>query len=94
MGKEAFEAAKNYATAWSDHIVYKNFDIEEDLEKQNVEASFYDVIVAVNLRIGRRSLDKTICSVLKLLKSGCNLILLDIIEKTMATSLIFGTLPG
>ena len=89
-----FEKAAEKLSAWSDFLTFKKLDIEVDPSLQGYELGSYDLIIAANVLHATRRIGDTMKGVRSLLKPGGTLVLIELTVKTMAVSLIFGTLPG
>ena len=73
---------------------FKKLDIDEDPETQDFKPTSYDVIVAANVLHATSDIHRTMTHVRKLLRPGAKLILLEMTNRLLAASVIFGTLPG
>ena len=89
-----FEKSREKLGRWSDVIMFKEFDIEQDPVKQGYQPGSYDLIIANNFVHTTRRVGSTIERLRSLLKPGGTLILIELTVKTLAQQLVFGTLPG
>ncbi|KAK3169216.1 hypothetical protein OEA41_008599 [Lepraria neglecta] len=89
-----FEKAREKIGRWSEFVTFKKLDIESDPAQQGYKPGLYDLIVAVNVVHATSRIENTMKRIRSLLKPGGTLVLMEITVKTMAASLIFGTLPG
>lgn len=89
-----FEKAAQKTSRWSRLVKFRKLDIEWDPVEQGFEACSYDLIIAANVLHTTSCIGKTMQRVKGLLKAGGTLVLIELTVKTMAASLIFGTLPG
>ena len=89
-----FEKAIEKFQGWGELVRFKKLDIERDPLEQGYEEGSYDLIIAANVLHATSRMENTMKRARSLLKSGGHLILIEMTVKTMAASLIFGTLPG
>ena len=89
-----FEKAMEKFQGWGELVKFRKLDIERDPLEQGYAGSSYDLIIAANVLHATSSIENTMKRVRSLLKPGGHLVLIEITVKTMAASLIFGTLPG
>ncbi|KAL6710125.1 hypothetical protein ACN47E_009916 [Coniothyrium glycines] len=73
---------------------FKKLDIERDFEPQGFGPASYDVIIAANVLHATSDMHRTMTQARKLLRPGGKLILLEMTNRLLAASVIFGTLPG
>ena len=89
-----FEKAMEKLQGWGELVKFRKLDIERDPFEQGYEEGSYDLIIAANVLHATSRIENTLKRVRSLLKPGGTLVLIEITVKTMAASLIFGTLPG
>ncbi|KAM0377373.1 hypothetical protein ACHAPY_002188 [Fusarium culmorum] len=89
-----FEEARSTFTHWEPYMDFKTLDVEGDPLKQGFQPETYDVIVASNVLHATKQMDVTMEHVLKLLRPGGSLILVENSPKGAVIGLIFGTLSG
>ena len=89
-----FDNARKKLAKWSQLVMFKSLDIESDLLQQGYEPGLYDVIVAANIVHATSCIESTMKRIRSLLKPGGTLVLIESTVETIATTLIFGTLPG
>ncbi|KAL8631914.1 hypothetical protein Q9189_002390 [Teloschistes chrysophthalmus] len=89
-----FEAAKAEQTQWGDRISYQKLDIEQDPVLQGFQPESYDLVIASNVLHATASMTKTMRNVRSLLRPGGKVLIGEITARTLANTLIFGTLPG
>ena len=89
-----FEKAMEKFQGWGELVKFRKLDIERDPFEQGYEEGSYDLIIAANVLHATSRIENTMKRVRSLLKPGGHLVLIEITVKTMAASLIFGTLPG
>lgn len=89
-----FEKAMEKFQGWGELVKFRKLDIERDPFEQGYEEGSYDVIIAANVLHATSRIENTMKRVRSLLKPGGHLVLIELTVKTMAVSLIFGTLPG
>ena len=89
-----FEKAKEKIGRWSKLVTFKKLDIESDPTSQDYELGSYDLIIAANVVHATRCIEKTMKRIRSLLKPGGTLVLIEMTVKTLASTLVFGTLPG
>ena len=89
-----FEKVKEKIGSWSKFVTFKTLDIESDPTSQDYELGSYDLIIAANIVHATRYIKKTMKHVRSLLKPGGTLVLIEMTVKTLASTLVFGTLPG
>jgi NADPH:quinone reductase-like Zn-dependent oxidoreductase/SAM-dependent methyltransferase len=85
------------AEKFEDFVQFMNFkklDVEHDPEIQGFKPASYDVIVAANVLHATSDMQRTMTHARKLLRPGGKLILLEMTNRLLAASVIFGTLPG
>ncbi|KAH8711877.1 hypothetical protein GQ44DRAFT_689781 [Phaeosphaeriaceae sp. PMI808] len=89
-----FQRAAKKFEDFASFMHFKKLDIEVDPEIQEFKAASYNVIVAANVLHATSDIHQTMAHVRKLLKTGGTLILLEMTNRLLAASVIFGTLPG
>ena len=89
-----FDNAKKKLEKWSQLVTFKGLNIESDPLQQGYEPNAYDVIVAANILHATGRIENTMKRIRSLLKPGGTLVLIESTVETIATTLIFGTLPG
>lgn len=89
-----FDRAAEKFDEFSQFINFRKLDVEDDPETQNFVPGSYDVIVAANVLHATTDMHRTMTHVRKLLRPGGKLILLEMTNRLIAGSVIFGTLPG
>ncbi|RAQ99476.1 phenolpthiocerol synthesis polyketide synthase ppsa [Stemphylium lycopersici] len=89
-----FQRAAEKFDHFSQFMNFKKLDVENDPEMQSFKPASYDVIVAANVLHATSDMYRTMTHVRKLLRPGGRLILLEMTNRLLAASVIFGTLPG
>lgn len=89
-----FERAVDKFSNFAQFMQFKKLNIENDPEAQNFKPASYDVIVAANVLHATPDMHRTMTNTRKLLRTGGKLILLEMTNRLLAASVIFGTLPG
>ena len=89
-----FEKVKEKIGRWSKFVTFKKLDIESDPTSQDYELGSYDLIIAANVVHVTRCIGKTMRRIRSLLKPGGTLVLIEMTVKPLASTLVFGTLPG
>jgi acyl transferase domain-containing protein/NADPH:quinone reductase-like Zn-dependent oxidoreductase/ubiquinone/menaquinone biosynthesis C-methylase UbiE len=89
-----FERAAEKFADYTPFMDFKKLDVEHDPEAQGFEPGSCDVIVAANVLHATSDIHRTMTHVRKLLRPGGRLILLEMTNRLLAASVIFGTLPG
>ncbi|KAL8792787.1 MAG: hypothetical protein Q9195_004600 [Heterodermia aff. obscurata] len=89
-----FEKAMEKLQGWGELLKFRKLDIERDPFEQGYEGGSYDLIIAANVLHATSRIENTLKRVRSLLKPGGHLVLIEMTVKTLAASLIFGTLPG
>jgi acyl transferase domain-containing protein/NADPH:quinone reductase-like Zn-dependent oxidoreductase/SAM-dependent methyltransferase len=75
-------------------MTFKKLDIERHPEAQGFKSASYDVIIAANVLHATCDINCTLSNVRKLLRPGGKLVLLEMTNRLLAATAIFGTLPG
>ena len=89
-----FQKARKDFEKYSDHMIFKTLDIEEDPSTQGYELGSYDLIVASNVLHATRRLNNTLRQCRALLRPGGHLLLMEGTRMSPAFQLLFGVLPG
>jgi len=89
-----FEAARKRFEPWKDLMTFRKLDIENDPAQQGFDCGSYDIIVACQVLHATRSMDNTMGNVLRLLKPGGKLVLIETTQDSLDAFLAFGFLPG
>ena len=89
-----FQKARKDFDKYSDRMIFKTLDIEEDPSMQGYELDSYDLIVASNVLHATRRLNNTLRQCRALLRPGGRLILMEGTRMSPAFQLLFGVLPG
>ena len=89
-----FQRAAEKFEQFSEFMKFKKLDVEHDPEMQDFKPASYDVIVAANVLHATSDMQRTMTHARKLLRPGGRLILLEMTNRLLAASVIFGTLPG
>ena len=89
-----FEKAKDKFARWGGLISFNKLDIEQDPLVQGFVHEAYDLIIAANVVHATSHIESSLRRIRSLLKPGGSLILIEITEPTLGTTLVFGTLPG
>jgi acyl transferase domain-containing protein/NADPH:quinone reductase-like Zn-dependent oxidoreductase/ubiquinone/menaquinone biosynthesis C-methylase UbiE len=89
-----FQRAAEKFGDFAQFMNFKKLDVEHDPETQDFKPACYDVIVAANVLHATSDMHRTMTHVRKLLRPGGRLILLEMTNRLLAASVIFGTLPG
>ncbi|CAO2658326.1 Nn.00g060490.m01.CDS01 [Neocucurbitaria sp. VM-36] len=89
-----FQRAAEKFEPFSQFMKFKKLDVEHDPETQDFKPASYDVIVAANVLHATSDMHRTMAHARKLLRPGGKLILLEMTNRLLAASVIFGTLPG
>lgn len=89
-----FERAAEKFADYAQFMNFKKLDVEHDPEAQGFEPASCDVIVAANVLHATSDIQRSMTHVRKLLRPGGQLILLEMTNRLLAASVIFGTLPG
>ncbi|KAL7775796.1 hypothetical protein CFE70_009640 [Pyrenophora teres f. teres 0-1] len=89
-----FQRAAEKFEGFSQFMKFKKLDVEHDPETQGFKPASYDVIVAANVLHATSDMHRTMTHARKLLRPGGRLILLEMTNRLLAASVIFGTLPG
>lgn len=89
-----FQRAAKKLDDFSQFMNFKKLDVEQDPEAQDFKPASYDVIVAANVLHATSDMHRTMTHARKLLRPGGRLILLEMTNRLLAASVIFGTLPG
>ncbi|WP_054739557.1 SDR family NAD(P)-dependent oxidoreductase [Cellulosilyticum ruminicola] len=76
------------------YLDYKVVNIEEDLEKQGIEAGKYDIVIATNVLHATKNMAETIKNAKYAMKKNGLLFLNEISSFTLFNHLIFGMLEG
>ena len=89
-----FEKAREKLSRWREYMKFKKLDIECDPFKQGYSPGSYDLIIAANVVHATSRVENTMKRVNSLLKPGGTLLLMEMTVQTIASTLVFGTLPG
>lgn len=89
-----FQRAAEKFEDFNEFMNFKKLDVEHDPEMQDFKPASYDVIVAANVLHATSDMHRTMTHARKLLRPGGRLILLEMTNRLLAASVIFGTLPG
>lgn len=89
-----FEKAAEKLVRWTGMVKFLRFDAERDPLQQGFKSCSYDLIVAANVIHATSCIERTLKSMIKLLKPGGTLVLVEVTVNTIGASLMFGTLPG
>ncbi|KAJ4376392.1 hypothetical protein N0V83_001675 [Neocucurbitaria cava] len=89
-----FQRAAEKFETFVQFMKFKKLDVEQDPETQDFRPASYDVIVAANVLHATSDMHRTMVHARKLLRPGGKLILLEMTNRLLAASVIFGTLPG
>ncbi|KAI4950323.1 Type I Iterative PKS [Alternaria rosae] len=89
-----FQRAAKKFEEFAQFMNFKKLDVEHDPETQDFKSASYDVIVAANVLHATSDMRRTMAHARKLLRLGGRLILLEMTNRLLAASVIFGTLPG
>ncbi|KAH7397176.1 hypothetical protein BKA66DRAFT_566312 [Pyrenochaeta sp. MPI-SDFR-AT-0127] len=89
-----FQRAAEKFEDFSQFMKFKKLDVERDPETQDFKPASFDVIVAANVLHATSDMHRTMTHARKLLRPGGKLILLEMTNRLLAASVIFGTLPG
>ncbi|KAI0377622.1 hypothetical protein F5Y04DRAFT_291685 [Hypomontagnella monticulosa] len=89
-----FQKARKDFDKYSDRMIFKTLDIEEDPSTQGYELGSYDLIIASNVLHATRRLSNTLRQCRALLRPGGHLLLMEGTRMTTAFQLLFGVLPG
>lgn len=89
-----FQKARKDFESYSDRMIFKTLDIEEDPSTQGYELGSYDLIVASNVLHATRRLNNTLRQCRALLRPGGHLLLMEGTRMSPAFQLLFGVLPG
>ncbi|KAF2847520.1 polyketide synthase-like protein [Plenodomus tracheiphilus IPT5] len=89
-----FQRAAEKFEDFAQFMQFKKLDVEHDPETQDFKPASYDVIVAANVLHATSDMHRTMTHARKLLRPGGKLILLEMTNRLLAASVIFGTLPG
>ena len=94
VSNEIFEGVKEQFSAWRHLFTCQSLDIELNPLEQGFEAESYDVIIAVHVLHGTKSVPDTLTHVHKLLKPGGRLIFIEMTREHLSSTILFGTLPS
>ncbi|KAF1850336.1 uncharacterized protein K460DRAFT_400404 [Cucurbitaria berberidis CBS 394.84] len=89
-----FQRAAEKFETFNQFMKFKKLDVEQDPSTQDFKPASYDVIVAANVLHATSDMHRTMAHVRSLLRPGGKLILLEMTNRLLAASVIFGTLPG
>jgi acyl transferase domain-containing protein/NADPH:quinone reductase-like Zn-dependent oxidoreductase/ubiquinone/menaquinone biosynthesis C-methylase UbiE len=89
-----FQRAAEKFGGFAQFMNFKKLDVEHDPETQGFKPASYDVIVAANVLHATSDMHRAMTHARKLLRPGGRLILLEMTNRLLAASVIFGTLPG
>lgn len=89
-----FEKAREKLGRWREYMKFKKLDIERDPFEQGYIPESYDLLIAANVVHATSRVEETMKRVHSLLKPGGTLILVEMTVQTIASTLVFGTLPG
>lgn len=89
-----FQRAAERFEDFVDFMTFRKLDIEKDPGTQEFKDASYDVIIAANVLHATSDINRTMAHVRKLLRPGGKLILIELTNRPLAASIIFGTLPG
>ncbi|KAH9876419.1 hypothetical protein J1614_003550 [Plenodomus biglobosus] len=89
-----FQRAAEKFDDFKSFMKFKKLDVEHDPEAQDFKSASYDVIVAANVLHATSDMHRTMTHARKLLRPGGKLVLLEMTNRLLAASVIFGTLPG
>ncbi|KAI4940246.1 Type I Iterative PKS [Alternaria arbusti] len=89
-----FQRAAEKFEDFAQFMNFKKLDVEHDPETQDFKPASYDVIVAANVLHATSDMHRTMTHARQLLRPGGRLILLEMTNRLLAASVIFGTLPG
>jgi acyl transferase domain-containing protein/NADPH:quinone reductase-like Zn-dependent oxidoreductase/ubiquinone/menaquinone biosynthesis C-methylase UbiE len=89
-----FQRAAEKFEKFTQFMNFKKLDVEHDPETQDFKPASYDVIVAANVLHATSDMHRTMTHARKLLRPGGRLVLLEMTNRLLAASVIFGTLPG
>ncbi|KAF1941682.1 hypothetical protein EJ02DRAFT_491319 [Clathrospora elynae] len=89
-----FQRAAEKFGDFAQFMNFKKLDVEHDPETQDFKPASYDVIVAANVLHATSDMHRTMTHARKLLRPGGKLILLEMTNRLLAASVVFGTLPG
>ena len=94
VSDEDFEGVKERFSAWKNLLTCQSLDIESNPLQQGFEAESYDVIIAVHVLHGTKSISDTLNHVHKLLKPGGRLIFIEMTREHLSNTILFGTMPS
>ncbi|KAJ5184528.1 Acyl transferase/acyl hydrolase/lysophospholipase [Penicillium cf. griseofulvum] len=90
-----FAKAQRSLAAWADSIEYRKFNITQDPSEQNLEASSFDLILAVDVVHAAPDASYALQNLKSLLKESGKLILVEICKTdVLLYPLVFGLNPG
>ncbi|KAI8931497.1 hypothetical protein NX059_011163 [Plenodomus lindquistii] len=89
-----FQRAAEKFEDFAQFMKFRKLDVEHDPETQDFKPASYDVLVAANVLHATSDMHRTMTHARKLLRPGGKLILLEMTNRLLAASVIFGTLPG
>ena len=89
-----FGKARDRFKSWGHRVRYSKLDIEVDPVAQGFQPGSYDLVIAANVLHTTARIDRTLTNVRQLLKPGGKLLLVEITNRRLCFTLVFGTLPG
>ena len=89
-----FEKAKDRFIPWGHRIQYSKLDIQDDPVPQGFRPEIYDLVIAANVLHATARIDHSLANVRRLLKPGGKLLLIEITNRRLCYTLVFGTLQG
>jgi hypothetical protein len=94
ISRTFFPIAQQKFAGYNSFIQYKSLDIEKDPVEQGFEPNSQDIVVAANVIHATRSLKESLTNVLKLLKPGGVLVLLESLFGIKLLDIEFGLTKG
>ena len=90
-----FEDVQERFKDHANRMIFKTFDMEKSITAQGYVEGYYDMIIASNILHAIKSLEETMMNTRRLLKSGGNLLLLEVTNnEALRNGLPMGGLPG
>lgn len=86
-------AEKEYGSE-NPYLTYKIFDVEKSIEENNINAEYYDIVIAANALHATKNIRQTIRNIKTALKTDGLILLNELSANSLFTHLTFGMLEG
>ena len=88
------DQAKENLKDWGQYVKYSKLNIEQDPTTQGFAEGSYDIVIATNVLHATHSIENSIAHAKKLLKAGGRLVVIEVTEMLVQTTITFGTLDS